>query len=378
MWQERGPFLLFAAKSALAAGGSWAIAFALLGVEAAALAVVSSVIVVQVTSWQTVRKSIERILGVLFGIFLAVGVAHFFGLTFWTITLIIFLAQIVGLLLQKRGQYLATQIPISAALVLALGATANNYPLLRLLGAVVGGLVGTIVSLLLSPPVYVSRTQDALEELLARLAGALPTLADALAGRLSADEIRDIYPSMRKGEQWVRAAEQAYTLGVDSTRLNPWAHRARGLLVDYPDMLLALDRMTRQMRRIGYILATSEPAWSELAPQQSWAFDYASLLRDIGVLLTDLSTDLSSSNDESLKLDDLRARLEDAQWRLQNWQAQLERDAQSGEVPAEGQRLSTGSMLVMRGAILTDLRHMLAEVHDLIDAAYHDETRSVL
>ena len=65
--------------------------------EAAALAVVSAVIVVQVTSWQTVRKSIERILGVIIGVSLAVLVAHLLGLNFWTITLIIFFAQVIGL-----------------------------------------------------------------------------------------------------------------------------------------------------------------------------------------------------------------------------------------------------------------------------------------
>ena len=143
--------LLFAIKSALAAGLSWEIVSTLFGVEAAALAVVSAVIVVQVTSWQTVRKSIERILGVIIGVSLAVLVAHLLGLNFWTITLIIFFAQVIGLFLQNRGQYLATQIPISAALALVLGAT-GSYPLLRVLGTLIGGLIGTAISLLFSPP----------------------------------------------------------------------------------------------------------------------------------------------------------------------------------------------------------------------------------
>src|SRR5712691_10204987 len=188
LWSSRSPFLLFAIKSALAAGLSWEIVSSLLGVEAAALAMVSSVIVVQVTGWQTVRKSLERILGVIIGVILAVLVAHFFGLNILTITLMIFFANIIGMLLQNRGQYLATQIPISAALVLVLGATAGNYPLLRMLGALVGGLVGTVISLLLSPPIYVFRARDAVAELAARLAAAIPRLAAALAGHLSEAE----------------------------------------------------------------------------------------------------------------------------------------------------------------------------------------------
>src|SRR6266516_386781 len=111
IWSSRSPLLLFALKSALAAGLSWEIVFSLLGEEAAAL------------------------------------VAHLLGLNIWTITLMIFFAQIIGMFLQNRGQYLATQIPISAALALVLGATAGNYPLLRMLGALVGGLIGTVISL---------------------------------------------------------------------------------------------------------------------------------------------------------------------------------------------------------------------------------------
>src|SRR5690348_16907830 len=111
VWSSRSPLLLFAIKSALAAGFSWEIVSSLLGEEAAALALVSAVIVVQVTSWQTVRKSIERIFGVIIGVILAVLVAHLLGLNFWTITLMIFFAQIIGIFLQDRGQYLATQIP---------------------------------------------------------------------------------------------------------------------------------------------------------------------------------------------------------------------------------------------------------------------------
>ena len=50
VWSSRSPLLLFAIKSALAAGVSWEIVSTLFGGEAAALAVVSAVIVVQVTN----------------------------------------------------------------------------------------------------------------------------------------------------------------------------------------------------------------------------------------------------------------------------------------------------------------------------------------
>jgi uncharacterized membrane protein YgaE (UPF0421/DUF939 family) len=372
--------LLFAIKSALAAGLSWEIASSLLGLEAAALAVVSAVIVVQVTGWQTVRKSIERILGVIIGVILAVLVAHFFGLNVWTVTLIIFFAQIIGMFLQNRGQYLATQIPISAALVLVLGAATGNYPLLRMLGALVGGLVGTIISLLLSPPIYVFRARDAVAELTTRLAEAIPRLSAALAGQLSEAESRQIYTQIRKLEQRVRATEQAYSLGIDSARLNPWARRARRLLVDYPDMLLALDRLVRQMRRIAYTINEPDPSWSEISQQQEWALDYARLLEEIGSILVSAVGYLRSPTTTQTQSSDLPSRealstrIEHAQQQLRTWQAQLAQDAQ--QIPSHTENagspsISAGSRLAIRGAILTDLRRMLDEVHDIFEMTSH-------
>src|SRR5262249_48522618 len=101
-WKSNVPYLIFALKSALAVALSWEIATLLLGKEAASLAPVSAVIIVQVTSWQTVRKSIERILGIVVGIILAILVIHLLGISFWTVLLLIFGSQIVGMFVQKR------------------------------------------------------------------------------------------------------------------------------------------------------------------------------------------------------------------------------------------------------------------------------------
>jgi uncharacterized membrane protein YgaE (UPF0421/DUF939 family) len=368
MWSARSPTLLFAIKSALAAGISWEITDLLLGEEAAALAMISAVIVVQTTSWQTARKGMERLIGVVIGVILAFAVAHFLGLNIWTITLIILCAQIIGMFFQRRGPYLATQIPISAALALVLGATVSEYSLLRLLGAVVGGIVGTAISLLLSPPIYIFKARDAVADLMTQLAAAIPRLADALAGRLSDDETRDTYTTIRKLEQRVRTTEQAYTLGVDSARLNPWAFRARQMLEDYPDVLLTLDRLVRQMRRIAFTLNEPESSWREIAQTQEWPGDYARLLAEIGRMLVAVAEHMRASattpsDDEQPAEVSLNARMERAQQQFSAWQAQLARDT----LTPDNSIVSSGRALMVRGAILTDLRRMLDEVQDVVE-----------
>ncbi|HEU5348966.1 MAG TPA: FUSC family protein [Ktedonobacterales bacterium] len=365
-WSSRSPALLFAFKSALAAGISWEITNLLLGGEAASLAMISAVIVVQVTSWQTARKGIERLFGVLIGVVLAFVVAHFLGLNLWTISLIILCAQIIGMFLQRRGPYLATQIPISAALALVLGATVSEYSLLRLLGALIGGVVGTAISLLISPPVYIFRARDAVADLMTQVAAAIPRLANALAGNLNEAETRETYTSIRALEQRVRATEQAYSLGIDSARLNPWALRARQMLVDYPDVLLSLDRLVRQMRRIAFTLNEPESSWREVAQTREWARDYARLLEDIG---SDLAVAAESmrvptmSGDKLPAGDTIGARIEHAQQQFRAWQAQLARDTLNPDTSIA----SSGRAIMVRGAILTDLRRMLDEVQDIIE-----------
>lgn len=176
----------------------------------------------------------------------------------------------------------------------------------------------------------------------------------------------------------MHATEQAYSLGVDSTRLNPWARRARRLLVDYPDMLQALDRLVRQMRRIAYTITEPEPAWSELAQKQDWALAYAGLLEEMGNTLRSIVAYIHSSaalqSNDLPDRENLRTQVEHAQQQLRSWQEQLAQDTKQIEaqiVNAESPSISIGHRLAIRGAILTDLRRMLDEVHELVALTSH-------
>jgi uncharacterized membrane protein YgaE (UPF0421/DUF939 family) len=378
LWYSKLPFFLFAIKSALAAGLSWQIISSLFEKEAAALAVVSSVIVVQITSWQTILKGIERAFGVIVGVSLAVVVTLLFGLNFGTITVMIFLAQVIGLFLQNRGQYIATQIPISATLVLVVGAT-SHYPFLRILGTIIGGLIGIIISLLFSSRIYVLRTQNALIELITKVADAIPRLATSLAAQLSTAESREVYISIRELEQQVHVTEEAYSLGVDSTRLNPypWARRARCLLIDYPNILQTLERFVRQMRRIAYTITEPESAWLEFAQKQNWILAYVKLIEEMGDTLRLIVAYISSSDRfESYDFpgrENLWAQLKNGQQQLRSWREQLMQDTKQIEAQTADTKIPPASMsypLAIHGAILIDLRRMLDEVLEIIALIY--------
>src|SRR5258708_8305102 len=72
----------------------------------------------------------------------------------------------------------------------------------------------------------------------------------------------------------------------------------------------------------------------------------------------------------------LSARMEHAQQQLRAWQAQLALDAkqiESDRENAESPPISAGARMAVRGAILTDLRRMLDEVHDVVEMTQFGE-----
>jgi hypothetical protein len=143
-------------------------------------------------------------------------------------------------------------------------------------------------------------------------------------------------------------------------------------------MLLALDRIVRQMRRIAYTINEPEPSWSEIVQKQDWALDYARLLEEIGSILVTaagyLRSPATTKSSDLPNRETLSASLEHAQQQLRTCQAQLAQDAKQIEAQtenADNPSISTGNRLAIRGAILTDLRRMLDEVQDVVEMTSH-------
>ena len=69
--------------------------------------------------------------------------------------------------------------------------------------------------------------------------------------------------------------------------------------------------------------------------------------------------------------------MEHAQQQLRSWQEQLAQDVKAKEIEAQtvnaesSPSISIGSRIAIRGAILTDLRRMLDEVHDMVAMISH-------
>ncbi|GAB2813958.1 aromatic acid exporter family protein [Actinocorallia aurea] len=187
------------------------------------LAPLTALLIVQVTLYQTLTSSIQRIISVTCGVLLAVTIASTLGFHWWTLGLVIALALLVGRMFNLGDHIL--EVPISAMLILQLGT--ESAALGRVVETLIGAGVG-LLSTLVTAPVKVKPAEDALRGLAMNLGQFLEDLADDL--HLEPDHAH----TTRWQGQAARLAEEARSVAArlgeadDSTRLNPRAYRIGG------------------------------------------------------------------------------------------------------------------------------------------------------
>jgi len=237
------------AKTTLAAVLSFVVADWLGTSSQPVLAPLTALLVVQLTMYETVRHGFQRVISVLAGVLVAVGVADFVGLTWWSLGLVIAISLILGRLLRLGAHLL--EVPISAMLVLAVGAVrAEDVAEGRVYETLIGAAVGIGVNAVIAPPLYMQPAADALGELADRMAGFLRELAAQLrAGwsREAADrrlgEARGLGNEVARADVTLARAEQ-------SARFNPRGGRAREEQPPLRTALTGLEHCYVSMRNL--------------------------------------------------------------------------------------------------------------------------------
>jgi uncharacterized membrane protein YgaE (UPF0421/DUF939 family) len=180
------------------------------------LAPLTSLLVLQVSLYRTLRSAFTKVAGVVIGVLLAVGLSAIIGFNWWSLTVTIAIALVIGYALRLGDNIL--EVPISAMLILSVGTGAAASQ--RIIETFVGTGAGLIAGFVLAPP----RVQPA-EEAIGDLSGRMANLFSQIAGGMRNASVR------RSADDWLR---QARELGSDiqraddtlrqaeeSTRLNP-------------------------------------------------------------------------------------------------------------------------------------------------------------
>lgn len=225
---SRLPFLQVL-KTAAAMSIAWVVAGFLLPEELPVFATIAALLVVQPSVNQSVGRAIERSLGVIVG----VVVAYVIGIVFGTNSWIVLVAVVASLLLAwalKLTPGTANQIPISAMLVLSLGATNPDYAWARIVETILGAAIGVIINITVVPPVQTGPARTAVLALGGEIAATLDRLAVALTSRQTSGQRDALLIEARLLRPMEKKADEALTSASESLTLNPRQARHRVVL----------------------------------------------------------------------------------------------------------------------------------------------------
>ncbi|WP_326554543.1 FUSC family protein [Micromonospora sp. NBC_01813] len=210
---------------------------------------------------QRLRRTIETVVGVAVGIAAGDLLVALLGAGPWQTGLIVALAVVVAILL-RGGSTLLVQAGGTAVLIATLTPVNPEIGLPRFLNALIGGLVGLAVVLVLLPLNPLRLVQRAVGPALERLAALLDQSAAALAShdldraRVALDQVRDFDPRLTQLQEALQAADEVVTLAP-----RRWSNRhVLAELTDGSDHIERAARNCRAMlRRVVSVLEDDEP-----------------------------------------------------------------------------------------------------------------------
>jgi hypothetical protein len=233
------------------------------------LAPLTALLVARMTTYETVTSSVDRVLSVVAGVLVAVGLASVVGLTWWSLGAAIGLSLVLGQLLRLGPNLL--EVPISAMIVLAVGGD-EQQALGRVIETLVGAAVGVGVSLVVAPPLQVRPAAEALADLADGMSGVLRGLATDLRGQWTREAADRWLERSRAQGAAVARADRALVQAEQSARLHPRGSvareaspRLRTALSGLEHGSVALRSLCRALLDRTYWVQTPDQAYGESA-----------------------------------------------------------------------------------------------------------------
>lgn len=252
-------------KSAVAAVVAWLIAGTLPDNPTPILAPLTAIFSINLTIAGSMRDAAQRVLGVVFGIFLAAFVSEWIGANAWAIFIVILISFYVGrrLGLDPGG---IQQIAVSALLIV-LGAAStqvNDAALLHLSNTLIGTAVGLILNASVSPPNYLPDTRRRLLEVGEAIQDDLRALAEAVRTGISNEEAVTTLHLARETIARLLELDNALSQARDSLQFNLLGRRQRDVLGLYQRADEVLEHAAMQTRVMARAFAD---ATAQDAPQ---------------------------------------------------------------------------------------------------------------
>jgi hypothetical protein len=213
------PGAVYIARLTLTAVFAYMIARQVAGSSGPVLAPLTALLVIQVSLSHTLRSAARRVISVVSGVLVAVGLSVVVGFTWWSLGILIAVALAVGLVLRLGDDIL--EVPISAMLILSAMAskTAASGRIIETLIGAGAGLIGG----LLFAPARLQPAEEAIDDLSGQLAGLLNQIADDLDAGTDAGTSAERLSQARTLGGEIQRVEDALNRSEESLRLNPRA-----------------------------------------------------------------------------------------------------------------------------------------------------------
>ncbi|WP_449283911.1 FUSC family protein [Leucobacter sp.] len=207
---------------------------------------IAALLVVQDNVDQSLSKGLERVVGVLLGVAVALLTGEFLGQHSWLFIAALVAGLALGWLLRMTPSA-ANQIVVSALLMIALGGLDLHYGVERLVETLIGALIGVAVNALVVAPVRTLPVHEALVSLTEDAAAALRRIADALDAPRDDDWLEDMHLEARALQTERARVHGLLRQARESLRLNPRSPRYRTGLADDDALFQRLQPIITQI-----------------------------------------------------------------------------------------------------------------------------------
>ncbi len=203
-----------------AAVAAWIVALLLFPGTTPILAPLTALLIVEITLKNSLTSGVQRVASVAIGVLMAVAFSSVFGLSWWSLGLLIALSILVGQLLRLGPHML--EVPISAMLVLAVGG-AESAAMDRFTETMIGVAVGLAVNLVFAPKTGGASAARAVHGFATELAFLLRTASTELADPVTETQAIRWMDDARRLSRNVPEIDKALRQAEEGRRLNPRA-----------------------------------------------------------------------------------------------------------------------------------------------------------
>lgn len=218
-------------KGAAAAIITWFVCGAIFTEQLPIFGAIAALLVMQDNIDQSVTKGLERVIGVLIGVSVAIGAGSLFGNQSWLFIAAIPAAMAVGWLLRMTPAS-ANQVAISALLMIALGGLQLHYGVERLVETAIGAAIGVLINALVVAPVRNSAVHEAIEQLTENAALVLEEIADGLTTPRDDAWLAQMLADARELQTERTHVHQLLRQARESLRFNPRSKKYRDSIAE--------------------------------------------------------------------------------------------------------------------------------------------------